>query len=115
MLGLIIKRCLGAIPLLFLVTFFTFALIRSVPGDPVDVMYGGAEKEMSKEQVALIRHEMGLDKSMPEQYLCWLSGWFGQGELGRSYRDGRPVLQVISERLPNTILLVGTALVIAFT
>jgi peptide/nickel transport system permease protein len=114
MLGIIVKRCLGAIPLLFLVSAFTFLLIKAVPGDPVDVMLGNSEKSLSAQQVQLIRHEMALDQPLYMQYWSWVSGWWGQGELGRSYRDGRPVIKVIAERVPSTLLLVSLSLVLAF-
>jgi len=113
MLELIVRRCVSAVPLLFLVSVFAFMLIKAVPGDPVDVLLGTSEKDLPAAQVEALRHEMGLDQPLPKQYWSWLSGWWGAGELGRSYRDGRPVLAVICERCPATIALVGTALVIA--
>ncbi|HEY9869222.1 MAG TPA: ABC transporter permease [Candidatus Obscuribacterales bacterium] len=115
MTGLILRRCISAVPLIFLVSVFAFALIRLVPGDPVDVLLGASEKDLSPEQVAALRHEMGLDQPPVKQYLAWLAGFWGEGELGRSYRDGRPVLAVIGERLPATVALVGTSLVLAGT
>jgi peptide/nickel transport system permease protein len=113
MIGLLLRRCVSALPLIFLVSVFAFALIRLVPGDPVDVLLGASEKDLSPEQVAALEHEMGLDQPPVKQYLGWLSGFWGQGELGRSYRDGRPVLAVIGERVPATMGLVGTSLLLA--
>ncbi len=113
MFELIVRRFVSAVPLLFLVSVFAFALIKAVPGDPVDVLLGTSEKDLPPAQVAALRHEMGLDQPLPKQYVAWLSGWWGQGELGRSYRDGRPVAEVIAERCPATIALVGTALVLS--
>ncbi|PWT97149.1 MAG: hypothetical protein C5B53_08475 [Candidatus Melainabacteria bacterium] len=112
MLKLIIKRCLAGIPLLLLLSLLTFTLLRALPGDPVEVFIGASEKDLSAEQKQVLRQELGLDKSLPEQYFCWLKQTM-HGNLGASYKDGRPVLTLIAERVPATALLVGTALLIA--
>ena len=138
MLSLIVRRALSAVPMLFLLSIVSFCLIRALPGDPVDVMLGSAQKEIAPEQLSMLRAEFGLDKSPESQYWLWLKGWFYQGKasasniqgnqqnqinqadlkkstaLGLSYRDGRPVKDVIIERLPATLALVGLALVISF-
>jgi peptide/nickel transport system permease protein len=108
---IIVKRCLTAIPLLVLLTLLTFALLRALPGDPIDVLMGSAEKDLTSEQKQAMRKELGLDKSWPQQYVCWLKA-IAQGNFGRSYRDGRPVLELIEERLPATLNLVGAALLL---
>jgi peptide/nickel transport system permease protein len=122
-LSLIVRRVLSAIPMLFLLSLVSFLLIRSLPGDPIDVMLGSAQKEIAPQQLAVMRREYGLDKSPASQYWLWLKGWFYNGQndiaaqnaLGLSYRDGRPVKTVIIERLPATLILVGIALVLSFT
>ncbi|MBS2009807.1 MAG: ABC transporter permease [Cyanobacteria bacterium SZAS TMP-1] len=130
MLSLIVRRALSAIPMLFLLSLVSFFLIRCLPGDPVDVMLGSAQKEIPPEQLLILRQEFGLDKSPAGQYWLWLKGWLGpaggSGEkakindlkrnaaLGLSYRDGRPVKDVIIERLPATLALVSLALIISF-
>ncbi len=122
MLSLIVRRVLSAIPMLFLLSLVSFFLIRSLPGDPVDVMLGSAQKEIPADQLQVLRHEFGLDTSPASQYWLWLRGWFypgnptasatggqpskrdlvAQNALGLSYRDGRPVRSVIgAERLPT--------------
>lgn len=108
------RRVLAAIPLLFLVSVLSFALIRSLPGDPMDVLLANAQKDMAPATVEAMREEMGLNGSLPQQYFRWAGAWFTGGELGRSYKDGRPVLAVIGERVPATLTLVGTSLVVAF-
>jgi len=97
---------------LLLLTILEFGLLRILPGDPVEVLLGSAEKDLSEQQLAVIRHDLGLDRSLPEQYVAWLKE-VAKGNLGRSYRDGRPVSTLIAERLPATIALVGSALIIA--
>jgi len=100
------SRLLAPLLLLSLSIFF---LLRAIPGDPIDVFLGGAEKELSFHDKETLRHELGLDKSLPEQYLYWLAE-IAHGKLGSSYRDGRPVAKLIGERLPATLALVGFAL-----
>ena len=90
-------------------------MIKVLPGDPVEVMLGTAEKDVPPEQVAMMRRELGLDQPPARQYVAWASGVVARGEFGRSYRDGRPAITIIKERLPATLVLVGTALTISFT
>jgi peptide/nickel transport system permease protein len=78
-LSLIVRRVLSAIPMLFLLSLVSFLLIRSLPGDPIDVMLGSAQKEIPASQLTLLRREYGLDKSPSSQYWLWLKGWFYQG------------------------------------
>lgn len=114
MLELLLRRCLQAVPLLIILSIITFSAVLSLPGDPVDVLVGNAQKDMAPQELAIIRQEFGLDKSPTEQYLLWLSNGVMRGNLGRSYKDGRPVVTIIQERLPSTVRLVGVALVLAF-
>ena len=78
-------------------------------------MLGSAEKDVPPEQVAIMRRELGLDQPPARQYVAWATGVLTRAEFGRSYRDGRPAISVIKERLPATLVLVGTALTISFT
>ncbi|MGD9683480.1 MAG: ABC transporter permease [Candidatus Obscuribacterales bacterium] len=112
---IIISRILQAIPLLFLLSVASFALIRMLPGDPVEAMLGESPRNIDPQQLAFLRHEMGLDEPIPVQYGHWLGGWIGKGELGRSYQDGRPVLTVIAERMPATLLLVFISMTLSFS
>lgn len=114
MLELLLRRCLQAVPLLVILSVVTFAAVLSLPGDPVDVLVGNAQKDMSASEIQILKQEFGLDKSPPEQYLLWLSNGVFKGNLGRSYKDGRPVVSIIQERLPSTVRLVATALILAF-
>ncbi len=114
MLELLLRRCLQAVPLLVFLSIVTFAAVLSLPGDPVDVLVGNAQKDMEPAEIQLLRQEFGLDRSPVEQYLLWVSNGVLKGNLGRSYKDGRPVVTIILERLPSTIRLVATALVLAF-
>jgi len=114
LLELLLRRCLQAVPLLVILSIVTFAAVLSLPGDPVDVLVGNAQKDMTAAEIGALKEEFGLDKSPPEQYWLWLSNGVLKGNLGRSYKDGRPVVSIIRERLPSTVRLVATALVLAF-
>ncbi|MBX9877029.1 MAG: ABC transporter permease [Candidatus Obscuribacterales bacterium] len=111
---MIIKRLLSAIPLLLILSLFCFAIVRQIPGDPVDVLLGNSQKDIPAEELTSLRKEFGLDEPWPKQYFVWLGGFVGKGELGRSYRDGKPVLTVIGERIGPTAALTGTALIFTF-
>lgn len=113
-MSVIFKRLLSAIPLLLILSLFSFAIVRAIPGDPVDVLLGNSQKDIPAAQLLALRKEFSLDEPWPKQYLSWLSGFVGRGELGRSYRDGLPVMTVISERIGPTLALSGTALIFAF-
>jgi peptide/nickel transport system permease protein len=115
LLELLLRRSLQAVPLLVILSVITFAAVLSLPGDPVDVLVGNAQKDMAPAEIQVLRQEFGLDKSPVEQYLLWLSNGVLKGNLGRSYKDGRPVVTIIQERLPSTIRLVVVALSLAFS
>lgn len=90
-----------------------FALPRVAPGDPVVYVYGGDAQALSEAQLQQLRITFGLDRSLPEQYAAFWAGLL-RGDLGLSVQDSRPVLDVLAERLPWTLALVGTATVLAF-
>jgi peptide/nickel transport system permease protein len=96
----ILRRLLLLIPVLLGVTFLTFALIRIIPGDIVTKMMGVTEAN-NAETRALVLLELGLDKTLMEQYFWWL-GRIAAGDLGHSFIHGGPVLDQILRRLPIT-------------
>jgi peptide/nickel transport system permease protein len=112
--GIICRRALAAFPLLAVLSIVAFSIIKSLPGDPVDVMLGTAQRDIPPAQVALMRKELGLDQSPVQQYGLWLARIITRGDFGRSYKDGRPALAVIEERLPATLSLVISSLFISF-
>jgi len=103
MLKFIIRRVLLMIPVLLGVTVVTFIIVRSIPGDPVQVMLG-ADRRTTPEQIEAIRQSYGLDQSLPVQYVKWL-GHVVTGDLGNSLRTKRPLTQELGLRLPVTIEL----------
>jgi peptide/nickel transport system permease protein len=97
---------------LFGVTLIVFAIASAMPGDAVLAMIT-AESPSSEELIAMRRGQLGLDQPIYAQYLAWM-GQVLQGNLGRSYINGRSVAELIGERLPITFLLMGVALLVAF-
>lgn len=106
---------MGALPLLLVLSVVSFAIIKSLPGDPVDVLLGSAQKDVTPAELNSLRRDLGLYCPLLQQYGAWLSGVLLRHELGRSYRDGRPVADLIAERLPATLSLVATSIILAFT
>jgi ABC-type dipeptide/oligopeptide/nickel transport system permease component len=107
----IVRRLLLMLPVALLVTVVVFALLRLSPGDPL-VIYAGEERDPVA--LAALRVEYGLDRSMPEQYVSWITHAV-QGDLGRSLRTRQPVLEAIVERLPATLELGIAALLLSVT
>ncbi|MDA0700001.1 MAG: ABC transporter permease [bacterium] len=105
-------RLLGTVPVLFGVTLLVFLMAWVTPGDPVVAMLGEASQGISQQGLDDLRRELGLDRPLPVQYVAYVSGLV-QGDLGRSIRSRRPVLDEIRDRLPATIELALAALTIA--
>jgi len=113
MTSFIIRRLILSTIVLFLVSVFVFLSMRLLPGDPV-LMYVSASsiQQITQEQLDQIRHEYGLDKTLPHQYLDWIGGIF-HGDLGKSILNKSPVIQEIARRLPITIHIGALAFIIA--
>lgn len=103
-------RIVQAAPLLLLISVASFAVMHLAPGGPLTAY--AHNPMVSPQQIALIRRELGLDDPGYVQYFKWLSSML-RGNWGFSYQDGRPVLTVILERLPATLVLMGAALLIS--
>lgn len=123
----ILRRLIQAIPLLFGISVVLFVMMTSV-GDPVATM-GGRQRVASADRDRLLR-QLGLDQPIHMQYIFWLIGntWYQndtdgdgvgdtygsrlgvlRGDLGNSFRERRPAIEVIADRIPPTLLLMGTA------
>ncbi|HVY18688.1 MAG TPA: ABC transporter permease [Bauldia sp.] len=103
------RRVLLLVPVLFGISVLVFALIAVLPGNTAQAILGVFA---SPENVAGLTSELGLDRPLPQQYLTWVGNLL-HGDLGRSYVLHRPVLDEIADRLPPTLLLAGTALLIS--
>ncbi len=108
----VIRRALQAIPLLVGISFVAFVLLRLAPGGPMAVY--AQNPSMTEADMRRIERILGLDQPIHVQYLKWMSG-MATGNLGFSYRTGRPVGAVILERVPATLTLMGAAYLIAVT
>jgi peptide/nickel transport system permease protein len=104
----LIRRLFQAVVLLFIVSIVTFMLIHSAPGGPSLL----SNPELSREDIERMREQLGLNDPLPVQYGRWLKNVL-QGNLGRSYNTIEPVGSLIADRLPNTLLLTGIALLLS--
>jgi peptide/nickel transport system permease protein len=114
-MGRLVLRRLGAtVPVLLLVTAGVFSLLHLTPGDPIDAMMAESVDATVKET---LRRELGLDQPIPVQYAAWM-GRLLRGDLGRSIRNGEPVIESVGRRirpsLELTALAMTISLVIAF-
>src|SRR5215217_452602 len=105
----ILRRLVLALPVLFGILLVTFALGRSIPGDPCKAMLG--EQATDEVCITLIQR-LGLNEPIPTQFAIYLGNIF-RGDLGNSFRYGRPVTDLLFERLPVTLELAITALIFA--
>ena len=108
----VVRRLLQLIPVLILVSFAVFLLVRVIPGDPVLVMLGIDPDErarVSEEQYRVVQHQLGLDRPVYVQYLNWADKII-HGDFGLSLASRRPISEIIFERYPATLYLAVIAL-----
>jgi peptide/nickel transport system permease protein len=103
----ILRRLISAIPVLLGISLIVFLIMAMIPGDPALAILGAYA---TPENVATLNRQLGLDRSLPEQYLIWLGNML-QGDFGRSFSLNRPVLDEVLDRFSATLILAGTALV----
>lgn len=96
------RRLLVSLPVLFLLSLLVFLLFKLIPGDYLSEME--LNPSVSKQQIDDLRQELGLDRSVPEQYLLWM-GNLATGKLGYSFSQRRPAADLIWERLRGTAQL----------
>lgn len=106
-----IRRLLAAIPVIIGVLIVTFALARAIPGEPCTAMFG---EKATPEICATFNAEMGLDKPVTTQFVIFARNML-QGDFGDSIRFKRPVMEMLIERLPQTIELGVASVLIAVT
>jgi peptide/nickel transport system permease protein len=104
-----LRRLLLVVPTVIGIVLVAFLLIHLAPGDPVIALAG---ENGDAAYYAFMRHRFGLDQPLPQQVVMYF-GRVATGDLGVSLVQGRPTLGLIAERIPATLLLTGTALVIA--
>ncbi|HMR34048.1 MAG TPA: ABC transporter permease [Geminicoccaceae bacterium] len=106
----LVERLLQLVPVLLGISVIVFAMMTLTPGDPVEIVLGDALA--TPEQRQQMRHEMGLDRPLPERFLLFL-GDAVRGDFGTSFTHRRPVADVILERVPATIELTLASMLVA--
>src|SRR5262249_53086933 len=105
----VIRRLVVTLPTAVFVAMLVFLLLRLTPGDPALLIAGeGADART----VEFIRHDLGLDQPLPQQFVSYF-GRLAQLDFGRSLRTKAPVYDELAARLPNSLLLASTSLVVA--
>lgn len=106
----IFRRLALVVPLLAAVITVNFVLIQLAPGDPVDLLLGG--QAASDEYIAELRADLGLDRPLAARYWSYLTS-VASLDFGFSFTNRRPVFDLILERLPATVLLMGSSMALA--
>lgn len=107
----LVMRLARIVPLVVLISILSFALLHLAPGGPAGIM--AANPKATEADLARIRASFGLDRPLPVQYLLWSRQVFLRCDFGKSYVTGRPVSEMIRERFPATLELMGAAFAIA--
>ena len=109
----ITRRLLVSIPLLFGISIITFIIINLAPGDPLTALLDPEDQiSLSVRDVEALRRELGLDRPGPVRYVIWLKEAL-TGNLGYSFQTKRPVIEMVLNKLPVTLSLMGVALALA--
>ena len=111
MIAYSVRRLLYAIPLLWGILTLVFFIMHAAPGDPASIYL--LNPNVSEAVIEQIRQNWGLDQPLHVQYWHWLVN-FASGDLGMSLAQQRPIVSVLADRIPNTLILSGTALVLIF-
>ncbi|GAB4223718.1 MAG: glutathione ABC transporter permease GsiC [Spirochaetales bacterium] len=106
MLRYFIRRCISIIPVLLVVSILVFLFVHLLPGDPARIVAGPDADEATVQQV---RVQLGLDKSLPEQYFTYMGRLF-RGDLGKSLGSQLPVAEEIALRYPATLYLAAASM-----
>jgi len=113
MLAYVIRRLITAVFLAYVVATLIFLAVHLLPGNPAEVLLSGSGgSSPSQASIEALSRKLGLDEPLWVQYKDYLGNLL-QGDLGRSYQDGRPVSQDVQQRLPRTLELLAAAGVIA--
>ncbi|WP_028321164.1 ABC transporter permease [Desulfatiglans anilini] len=105
----VFKRLFQIIIIFFVILTVLFLLFRLAPGDPVSRMI---DPDMTAEDARHLMEQLGLDQPLGVQYLYYIKNFF-TGNFGFSFHYGQPVIRIIADRLPNTVLLFTTSIVLA--
>src|SRR5262245_44849147 len=106
----ILRRIVGAIPLLLGIATLVFFVIALAPGDPTAAYLN---PNMPAEVIEELRRNFGLDQPIHIRYVRWLGAFF-TGNFGYSFAQGRPVADILLDAIPNTLVLAGVSLLLVF-
>jgi len=112
MASYVLRRIIQAIPILIGISILIFSIVQLAPGSPVDRF---RVPRVPPEQIEALIRLYGLDRPVVEQYTSWITAFVQVWRIdawGYSFIDGRPVIQNITERIPATLLLMGSALIV---
>ncbi|MGI6558052.1 MAG: ABC transporter permease [Limnochordia bacterium] len=107
----LLRKAVGMVVTVLLVSTISFVFLQVIPGDPAQVILG---TEASPEALQDLRRQLGLDRPLGLRYWTWLRGLL-RGDLGESLRYQRPVVELLWERLPVTLVLAAAAVTLALT
>jgi peptide/nickel transport system permease protein len=110
MVTLLLKRLGAVVIVMLLISFATYTMLYFTPGDAAEMMVGESATEA---QLAELRHQLGLDRSLIERYLQFAGAAFFHGDLGESLTYGRPVTQLLASAFPGTFRLSMLAMLLA--
>ncbi len=105
----IFRRIIQIIIIFFVILTVLFLLFRLAPGDPVSRMI---DPDMTPEDAELLISQLGLDQPLWTQYVYYVKNFF-TGNFGNSFHYGQPVVRIIGDRLPNTILLFTSSIILS--
>ena len=104
----VLGRLAGLVPVLFVLSVVTFTVMHLIPGDPIEIMFGG---QVDAATIDATRARLGLNQPLLAQYIVWVQH-LAEGNLGRSFQSRQPVGQIIRQRLPVTLELTGLAVLL---
>ena len=104
-----LRRVMQSIPIIFILSILLFAMVRVAPGGPLATAY--RNPNVTKEQIEILKKKLGLDQPLPVQYVRWFGDML-RGDMGDSIKFRRPVSEMIAERIPNTLILVGVSFLV---
>jgi peptide/nickel transport system permease protein len=107
----VLRRLVASIGLVFLSSIVIFCLLRVIPGDPTITKLGGSIQGVDPRALVAIRHELGLDRSLPSQYGHWIAG-MAHGDFGHSYYSQFPVTTLLTQRVGATLELAIVAMLL---
>jgi peptide/nickel transport system permease protein len=104
-----LRRILQTIPILFIISILLFLMVRAAPGGPLTA--ARRNPNITEEQLQRLEEQLGLNRPLPVQYADWIGDML-RGNMGQSIKFRRPVAEMIGERIPNTLLLVGISFLV---